>query len=198
MQLKQRRLKNTKLICTVIIHLFFFANKVNAEVVEKFQYAIYKAVANSNRPLYESLNNASPVRQNGEVYHGYTEWSILWQYQFSQDSSGECKITKVTTHLDTVVTLPTLAGGTAKQQSKFLRYYNALKEHELGHYYYGKTAATEIDRKIAQLPKMANCKILESNANKLGDDIIDFYKKKDSQYDATTEHGKSQGAWLAE
>jgi predicted secreted Zn-dependent protease len=100
--------------------------------------------------------------------------------------------------LDTVVTLPTLAGGTAKQQSTFLRYYNALKEHELGHYYYGKTAATEIDQKILQLPKMENCKALESTANKLGDDIIEFYKRKDSQYDVTTQHGKSQGAWLEE
>lgn len=179
-----------------LIPLFFLTSHASAEVVEKFEYASYKAIANPNRPLYESLNSASPIRHNGEVFHGYTEWNILWQYQLSEDGTGECRITKITTNIQTVITLPTLAGGSAIQQNKFLKYYTALKEHELGHYYYGKTAATEIDRQLTRLPKMANCKILENTANNLGNQIIDSYKKKDNQYDVTTGHGKTQGAYL--
>ena len=196
MDLIVKKAKNNNLKRFPLICLFFFANYSIAEVIEKFEYASYKAVANPNQPLYESLNKASPIRENGKVFHGYTEWNIIWQYQFSEENTGECKITKITTNIQTVITLPTLAGGSAKQQNRFLKYYTALKEHELGHYYYGKTAATEIDRQLARLPRMVNCKALETSANNLGNQIIDHYKKKDSQYDVTTSHGKTQGAYL--
>jgi hypothetical protein len=47
---------------------------------------------------------------------------------------------------------------------------------ELGHYEIGKE--------------------LESTANALGYQTLDEYRAKEKQYDTSTAHGKSQGAWL--
>ena len=51
-----------------------------------------------------------------------------------------------------------------------------------------------IDSGILALPEMSSCEELEATANALGHQAIDDGKAQDKQYDATTGHGKTQGA----
>lgn len=81
-------------------------------------------------------------------------------------------------------------------REQFDKYLSALRVHELGHYDIANIAAAEIDRMILALPEMPSCKVLETTANDLGYRTLSEYKEKEIRYDASTAHGRSQGAWL--
>jgi hypothetical protein len=43
---------------------------------------------------------------------------------------------------------------------------------------------------------MSSRKVLESTANGIGYQTLDEYKAIERQYDVSTNHGETQGAWL--
>jgi len=163
---------------------------------KQIDYTYYVVSADPSRLLVDLLNTASPIRNNGKLFFGYTEWNISWNYRWHEKSNGRCKLTAVTTNFSANIQLPKLRGGNTTQRKRFDKFLPALRTHELGHYKIGKEAATTIDKKINALPEMKSCKKLGTTANKMGDRILDEYRKKEKQYDASTSHGKSQGAWL--
>lgn len=179
------------LLCFLVI-----TQNSNAEVNENLVYAYYTANADPSRSLLSIMNASSPIRQDGQIFHGNTRWNVKWNFWWFENSDGRCRITKVTTTLDGSITLPRLVGATARQQSQFDIFLSALRVHELGHFGIAKEAAATIDRKILSFPEMSSCNALEAAVNNLGYRTIDAYKEKDVQYDALTSHGKSQGAWL--
>jgi len=84
----------------------------------------------------------------------------------------------------------------ALTSQEFDKYLSALRTHESGHCQIGRKAAVTIDRKILSLPEMTNCNDLGVEGNDIGYQTIKEYKEKVKQYDARTEYGRSQGAWL--
>lgn len=170
---------------------------VVADVNEKqINYNYYTANADPSRSLTDILNASSPIRENDKLFFGYTKWNIKWNYNWHEKPNGRCKLTRVTVDFSSSIQLPKLNGGSTKQRKQFDKFLPALRTHELGHYKFGKDAAIAIDRKISSLPEMSSCKELGSTANKLGEQILNEYKKKEKQYDTSTSHGKTQGAWL--
>lgn len=167
-----------------------------AEVSDSLEYAYYTANADPASSLRSVLNSASPIRQNGQIFHGYTRWYVKWNFRWQEKPSGHCRITRVATQVTGNITLPRLSGATALQERQFGKYLSALHAHELGHYDIGKEAAATIDMKILNLPEMPSCKALESAANDLGHQVLGEYKERELHYDDSTGHGKSQGAWL--
>jgi len=109
---------------------------------------------------------------------------------------GRCKVTSVTTELTCNIQLPELFGATPRQRAQFDRYLSALRIHESGHCQIGKNAAATIDRKILSLPEMSDCDDLGVAGNDIGNQTLKEYEEKVKQYDADTEYGRSQGAWL--
>jgi predicted secreted Zn-dependent protease len=168
----------------------------SAEVNESLVYTYYIANADPTRSLLSILNASSPIRQNGQVFHAHTSWYVDWNFRWFENPDGRCRITKVTTGLTGSISLPRLVDATPMQGRQFDIYLSTLRVHELGHYGIGKEAAAAIDRKILSLPEMPSCKALESAANDLGYRTLNEYKEKEVRYDASTAHGKSQGAWL--
>ncbi|MDD1610027.1 MAG: DUF922 domain-containing Zn-dependent protease [Methylococcaceae bacterium] len=179
------------LLCFLII-----TQTSGAAVSESVTYIYYTANAEPSHSLLKILNTATPIRQNGHVFHAYTKWYIKWNFRWFENPDGRCKITSVTTQLTASINLPQLVGDTSTQQNQFDDYLSALRTHELGHYDIGKQAADTIDSKILTLPEMSSCKTLESAANDIGYQTLDEYKEIELQYDASTGHGKTQGAWL--
>jgi predicted secreted Zn-dependent protease len=180
----------------LLLCLLLIVKTSSAEVSAGFDYIYYPANANSSSSLLSTLNSASPIRVNNHTFHGYTKWYVKWNYRWLEQADGRCKITKVTTNLTATITLPELIGASSAQTEIFDKYLSALRVHELGHYSIGKEAADTIDSGILALPEMSSCKNLESSANNLGYQILDEYREKEKQYDVSTAHGKSQGAWL--
>jgi predicted secreted Zn-dependent protease len=179
------------LFCLLII-----SQASNAVVKETLDYSYYTAQGNPSVSLRAILNAVSPIRENGKSFHGYTKWYVKWHFWWFEKPDGRCKITKVDTRLTATITLPDLVGAESVQQNQFDTFISALKVHELGHYDIGKQVATLIDEKIQALPEMSSCKVLESTANDIGYQILDEYKAIEQQYDVSTNHGKTQGAWL--
>jgi predicted secreted Zn-dependent protease len=180
----------------LLLCLLILVKTSSAQVSESLVYTYYTANADTSRSLLEALNKASPIRMDNRSFHGYTTWNVKWNYRWLEQADGRCKITKVTIDLTGNITLPELVGATAEQTEAFDKYVAALRVHELGHYGIGKDTATTIDNGILALPEMSSCKELESTANGFGYRTLDEYKEQEKQYDASTAHGKTQGAWL--
>jgi predicted secreted Zn-dependent protease len=181
---------------SLLLCLLIVANTASAQVSEHLDYTYYTAIADANSSLRETLNKATPILVDNRPFHGYTKWNVKWHYRWFEQADGRCKITTVTTDLTGNITLPELNGATAEQAKAFDKYVSALRVHELGHYAIGKETATVIDSGILALPEMSSCKELEATANALGYQTLDDYKAREKQYDASTNHGETQGASL--
>jgi predicted secreted Zn-dependent protease len=180
-----------------IFFLFLVGQAAHANVNEQFNYDYYTVNAEPNRTLLSVITEASPIHENGHTFHGHTSWYVKWHFHWHQAADGRCRMTKVDTDLTATIQLPRLVNPTASQEEQFNRYLDALRTHELGHYENGKEAANEVDQAILALPEMESCKKLESAANDLGHSILKQHNEKDVQYDAETQHGKTQGARLS-
>ncbi|MEC5398444.1 DUF922 domain-containing protein [Uliginosibacterium sp. H1] len=169
-----------------------------ADLTEFVDEDFYTATVTPGSTALAALNAASPVKRDGKVFHGNTKWTIEWRIATAVQASGRCRITKRTVMVTTLITLPRLVGGTSAQQQAFDRFLPALKTHERGHQAIGKEAGLTLDWRLAALPEMDDCKQLEARANETGKKTIAEYAERDRRYDATTEHGRTQGAVFAE
>jgi len=169
---------------------------LKADVTESLEYTYYNANADPSLSLLSILNSSTPIQEDGMFFHGYTYWHVKWYFRWSEKPDGRCTITSVTTELTCNIQLPKLLGATSQQKDQFDVYLSALRIHELGHCQIGKKAAATIDRKIHSLPEMSNCDDLGVTGNEIGNQTLRKSKDKVKQYDAKTEYGKSQGAWL--
>jgi predicted secreted Zn-dependent protease len=178
----------------LIVALMLAATTAHAEIIDTLEYEYYDVAANSKQRLATLLNNASPFKEGGRAFHGYTKWHIHWSFSFNKNASGECKLgaTKVT--LNTKITLPRLVGDSPEQQKQMERYLIPLKQHEQGHYQIAQEAANAVKQKLASLPGRASCSDTEKAANEAGKEIVNVYDEKNRAYDIETDHGKSQGA----
>lgn len=170
----------------------------SAEVSEELTYGHYEAKASPGRSLAEILNDSSPFRPQGKVFHSATGWNVDWQFQTRSLPDGKCRIVRVATHLSGHIDLPKLVDADAGIEARFDGYLRALRVHELGHFAIGKEAAVAVDRKLRALPVMPSCEALESTARDLGARILGEYEAKGNRYDVETGHGRTQGAWLGD
>jgi predicted secreted Zn-dependent protease len=183
-------------IAFAVLLLLPFAAPVGAEVHEALDYDHYDAQAQRGRTLAQAVNEASPFRPDGQVFHSATAWYLDWQVQPQPTSDGRCGVGQVLVSLHGQMTLPRLVGGTARQQQHFEQYLSRLREHELGHYEIGREAARELEKEFYALPPARNCAELQTQAREEGARLLPKYEAMGNAYDEQTQHGKTQGAWL--
>lgn len=176
--------------------LLVLTSEVNAEVRENLRYQPYSVSWLPTQSLLQALDAASPIRHDGAIYHGFTQWQIDWRFHWWQAPNGACRITSVTTTLDIVILLPQLQQAVARDSSAFSAYVSALHQHEQGHADTGRLAAKAIDQAIAALPQQASCAELDAAANQTGHRLIAAFRQRDTQYDLATKYGRTQGAYL--
>ncbi|OBP13808.1 hypothetical protein A5320_18035 [Rheinheimera sp. SA_1] len=178
----------------IIFSAFYFVI-ASAEVVINEKYIHYKVSASSKEQLSESLNQASPIRQDGKVFHGHAAYYIKWQFWWN-NSLHQCKLTAVKTTLDLVYTMPKLEAAAKEVQDVWASWYPQLELHELGHGELAVATAKEIDTKIKAVGTFASCKELEHAANAIGNELMTKLKDENAAYDQQTNHGESQNGWL--
>lgn len=182
----------------VLAIIALLAQGARAELSETLEYTDYPVSADNAQSLGMALNNTSPIRQDGKTFHAYTAWRVNWNYRWLDAPDGQCRIIQVSTKLSATIELPRLERGSPSQHERFARYHQALHEHELGHYQFGRNAALEIDRELLAMPAMDDCQKLVATANRLAHRIIERYKDEERNYDLITVHGRLQGAHLAD
>lgn len=180
----------------VLLILSLVATPPLAKVIEFEQIQSYPVHQRPGSKLLAALNNTSPIRENGRIYHGNTAWDIRWSFRWDRNASGLCQILDVTTKLSVTITLPDLKSGTAAGQAEFQKYLRALQFHEEGHKKIAQEAAAAADRALSTLPPMASCRALADEAQRQGSAILDNARKAGYDYDTTTRHGHTQGACL--
>lgn len=180
---------------TVVPALLLWSFLVMAEpdVSEEFSY--YLIYPESPSDIANELTTRSPVKENGIIYRGHTEWNVNWNFWWQSDN-GECRINKVKTDVDIKYTMPKLPDSYKSEriEKKFITYYDALMLHEAGHKESGVNAAREIEEMLLNLPGYSDCNELDKIANKKATNIIRKFNKKDIVYDYKTDHGRTQGA----
>lgn len=167
-----------------------------AKVNEHEQHQSYPVYQHPGTTLLAALNSASPIRENGRIYHGNTARDIRWSFRWDRNAMGLCQILGVATKLSVTITLPELKSGTVAGQAEFQKYVHALQFHEEGHKKIAQEAAYAADRAISTLPPMTSCKALAGEAQRQGNAILDSARKAGLEYDAATQHGHTQGACL--
>ena len=173
--------------------LVSFSVAASPVVTEDYKY--YRIYPDSSADIKSALYRQSPVRENGNVYFGHTDWSVNWY--ISMRSEGRvCGIAELTTELNVNYTVPRLGASRVDETTKtvFDKFYRALLNHEKGHMRNGLRAIKEIEKVLGSLRTQKNCRRLERVANKKVTAILKEYKHKDRIYDKLTRHGYTQGA----
>jgi predicted secreted Zn-dependent protease len=179
-----------------LLFVCLVASTTGAEVSDQLEYRYYTAQAQAGKSLYQVLQAASPIRENGRVFLGHTNRDIEWRLHWQDTARGTCGITDVRVTLQASILLPQLNGIDPDRQVEFTRFLMALRIHETGHYRIYRQAATQIDAALAALPETANCHEMEDMANSTARRILAEFDQRDAQYDAATNYGRTQGAVL--
>jgi predicted secreted Zn-dependent protease len=156
----------------------------------------YYDVDATGADLMAAVTRASPVRENGKIFHAYARWTVGWRLGWARDAAGLCRVASAQVTLASTITLPRLVAGDALQGRRFDRYLTALTSHELGHYRHGEEAAAEVRSALQALGPMENCGALDRAAAATAAAIVERYRQRDREYDRLTEHGRTQGASL--
>ncbi|PZQ25403.1 MAG: hypothetical protein DI559_19385, partial [Ectopseudomonas oleovorans] len=69
-----------KLTTAALLPLLWLALSAHAEVQERLQEQYYDLQVASGESLSRTINQASPIRQNGQIYHAYTSWQVQWNF----------------------------------------------------------------------------------------------------------------------
>jgi predicted secreted Zn-dependent protease len=147
----------------------------------------YDINGSTETELRDQMNALAPVGPDG--YHGdaLTTWFIHWKWEGY--GTEDCDLSSVTATYDIKVTLPRWnppQEASSALVEKWNKYVLALANHEKGH----------VDNVIANLPVVINsihratCSTAETKAQ----DILSGIRLNDTNFDATTNHGATQGA----
>jgi predicted secreted Zn-dependent protease len=129
-------------------------------------------------------------------YDGYTHWHVRWSYDYAMMNEG-CAITGIESSVDVTFTMPwwnVPAEASGSVVAAWNQYLGALQLHENGHMAHGVAAATEITRTLNQFPAYFSCTELREAVSLVTRQIVQHYNQKDIDYDASTQHGLTQGA----
>lgn len=160
---------------------------------DNITYQYYPIDGHTYRVLSSELNNKGPNN-----YHAYTHWYVKWRYNYEK-GFGDCGLKDINVTNTTTITFPKWEnrhGASNALINEWLRYKDALLQHELGHAQFGKQAQTEIKNALQMLPPASSCNVMGQEANKVAYEILHRYQRKDKTYDQETKHGKTQGAYF--
>ena len=156
----------------------------------------YDVEGDTEAELRTALDARGPEDTDGKRHDAYTAWHVTWRFPYSQSDAG-CSTGPVTTAVHINVTLPRWRGPADETDPlvrRWRRYLDALKEHESGHRETGFRAATDITETLPELPPRPTCEQAEEAANTTAREVLERYRVRDTEYDAETRHGATQGA----
>lgn len=179
----------------LLIILIILPQQVYAEPILKVEVNEYNIYTKDPDRLLSDLNEGSPVRENGEIYHAYTDTYVDWRYWWDKNEHS-CKLNKVETTVNITYTLPRLDENNASSPviDIWRLYYPALVKHEKGHGQIAIDAARKIENTLIHLPPCSDCSLLSQVAKLKAEEILSNCRPKHQEYDRRTNHGKTEGA----
>jgi predicted secreted Zn-dependent protease len=163
-------------------------------VTETFDY--YDVDGASAKEIRQVLNQRGPTDYQHRRFDAITAWHVRWEYTFNRTTAG-CNIASVSTVVDVIYSFPRLSSDSsapADVRHAFAEYSERLLVHEKGHAKNAIEIAKRIEAGIRVLPAALTCARLTAIANSLGEFLIKEANQLDIEYDADTDHGRTQGA----
>lgn len=155
------------------------------------RYSIYGATTEQHR---EQLQTCTPIGQ----YAAAASYQISWQYNYVLQAGGLCKVVspKIGLHLNMVLPEwePT-AATTDQTRQTWDDFIGNLTHHERGHYDISREYAKNMLQTLQQLPARS-CDNLTGYIDTVLAEKLDELRAAQERYDATTDHGATQGAVL--
>ncbi len=169
-------------------------SRAEPAVTETVEY--YNVSGADARAVRASLNRNGPISgTDGKRYDAVARWNVAWRDQHNI-ANGRCAITSASTEVEATITFPRLQTDAATPEAlkaSFADYADKLMLHEKGHVQNAIDIAKRIETGIRELPPEATCALLAAAANKLGHALIKEANQADIDYDARTQHGRTQG-----
>jgi len=146
--------------------------------------------------LVASLKAVSASDASGHHFAGATRWQLRWNLRV-ESADGRCRVVSAATELDLQTTLirwnPPLNAQPALVQ-RWNAFADAVRKHEAGHRDIAIAAARDVGERAGHVADEADCETLKRNVQKVADATLREYREKESSYDVTTMHGRTQGA----
>ena len=143
-----------------------------------------------------ALDKARPATSDGKQHDATTRWFVRWRYSPAAVPAG-CGVGRFDVSLETVTTLPDWSDEPAAPQAlvrRWGRYFQALLVHEAGHRIIGGAAAAALRDAGSRVPPQSQCDLLATEVKRTAEDVLNYYRRRDRDYDLETEHGRTQGA----
>lgn len=148
--------------------------------------------------LRQQLADCGP-KNDGGSWGAYTAYNINYIYDYAPGAGLSCGIKNVAVGIQVDIYLPKWeepSSFAARLDKSWSNYINALTLHENGHRDYNIDAASEILSALNNFGTYSSCDEAGSAANAKGQEILDNLKSTNGSYDASTNHGETQGAVL--
>ncbi|MBD2090494.1 DUF922 domain-containing protein [Microcoleus sp. FACHB-1515] len=152
--------------------------------------------------LVAQIQNRGPLWSNGYRYEAMHTWKLNRSYSMVQQGD-RCHLITVNIAVESEITLPHWeppADASGQLVANWDHYTKALKQHENGHRDISIAAGEQVLQQLRRLPNSATCAQLRTAAKAIVDDILEQTSNQQRDYDASTQHGLTQGAsysqWL--
>lgn len=192
----QRRRTPLRRFSPLLLGCMLLTAQARAEPEISISKIHYTIEGNSAEAILADIRKKTPVQHNGRRHTARTDWHVSWQFWWNGNGNS-CEISKVTTRLEVVYTLPRLKISSSMPEDLLIRwerFNTALFSHEQGHKDLGFRAAVEIENRITGMGARDSCSQLERDANRMARDVIEQYGRMEKEYDRTTNHGINTGA----
>ncbi|MGB1292107.1 MAG: DUF922 domain-containing Zn-dependent protease [Pseudoalteromonas sp.] len=180
----------------LFILLAVYSSFLVAEPKVAQSHEFYNVSVSHTRNLLKNVNQASPIKHNGNKFHGYTEYNIQWRFNSKSRGRQRCILNKVKTVLTLKYTMPKLRSENEDVHKVWNSWYPNLEKHENGHGSLAVEAAKEIDSSLRAFSSRSGCQKINQEANELAYKIMEKLDQATKKYDLDTNHGETQGAWL--
>lgn len=159
------------------------------------QYRIYGNTAGQLRTQIEQCAPNTSGSSSAE-YTADTSYAMSWQYTVVTSDTCRLGSVKVGVHIMTTMPLwqPT-ASAAAGLGNRWNIFVQNLAAHEAGHAALDKQYAARIADDLNALPAM-DCSLVASSVKRVVNNDIVALNQANDTYDATTNHGATQGAVL--
>jgi predicted secreted Zn-dependent protease len=182
-----------RLLFFTVIASFLFLPPAFAEV--KVQTKYYYIQGRSIRQLQQAMKE-SEDKTGFENFYAKTDWHLKWNYKY-RDMGAACLVEALQTELKITYIMPKWTNknlGYPDLVQKWDQFYKALLTHEQGHGNIGRQAEAEVREVLPKLGAKTGCMGFNQLANAEGQRILEKYRKIEKEYDASTNHGRTQGA----
>lgn len=166
-----------------------------AEPLVKRNVVHYDVSGASAQEIRAEMDRLGPIDETTKRrFDATTRWNVKWTYRY-RNVGQDCAIARVSVTVDVTTTMPRLKPDLPVGLARtFSEYTDKLREHEEGHAQNGIEIGKRIEAAIRDMQPHPTCDALSRAANALGDRLIKEANQMDVEYDARTQHGRTQGA----